>query len=326
MRRALTSAILAAAALGLAGAESFRTVVAGAAEVWAAKPAGEPLSLSYVDSAVVSLGSDARFLRAVELEIAVPQTYLKHRGSVAVAIYSRLGKTPKAGVADLSGERIGFEPLQNKLQVVYQVPVRKGHGLKSTPYATVSTDVVPLDAFPILVRLMPVVKGLSDEVETLRFQLVARGVPIEEGAARISLAYPENLKDKPLTVLVDDEVVPYPARELLLKEGEHRLAISSEHYRNESRAFTVERARVTELSVELKDPTPVVILEAPENAEAFFDGDRIEDLRKPFAAAAGEHELRFRVGDYSLVERVLLARGKTYRIALSIDVTVKEDD
>jgi hypothetical protein len=326
MKRIGSAALLFLLLCGAAGAESFRTIVAGRMDVSAAEPDGASLPLTYIDSAVIALGGDDRFLRGIELELRVPQAYLKYRGSLAVVIYTNLDHIPGVGVADISAKRAGFELIPNKLQAVYRLPLREGHGFKGTPYVSIPTGIIPPASFPLLFRIMPVVKGLSDEIETLRFQLSAKPILSDEGALKISLRYPEKLKDKPITVRVDDDVIDLPLRELILKEGEHHVAIVSDDYRNESRRVMIERGKVLDLIVDLQDPTPLVTLEAPENATVYFDGAAISDTRTSFAAEPGEHEIRFSVGDYSVVKPVTLIKGHVYRIALSIDVIVSEEE
>ncbi len=326
MKRALCAALLILILCGIASAESFRTVVAGRLDVSAAAPDGTSLPLSFIDSAVIGLGGDDRFMRGVELELRVPQAYFKYRGSLALVFYADLDHIPGAGVADLSAKRVGFEIMPNKLQTVYRIPLREGHGFKGSPYVTIPTGTVPPSIFPILFRVLPVIKGMPEEMESLRFQLVAKPILSDEGALRLSLRYPEKLKDKPLTIRVDDEVVDLPPRELILKEGEHHVAVVSDDYRNESRRIVIERGKVLDLLVELQDPTPMVAIEAPENATVHFDGKVVTDPRESFPAEPGEHEVRFSVGDYSVVKPITLRKGRVYRVALSIDILVSEEE
>ncbi|MFA6504557.1 MAG: hypothetical protein WCT14_00580 [Treponemataceae bacterium] len=326
MNRYGSAVIFSLLIVAAAGGETFRTIVAGKLTVSSDAPEGSTLSLSYIDSALIALEGDRRFLRGIELEIRVPQPFLKYRGSLAASFYAPVKTIPAEGVADLTLERIGFAILPNKLQAIFLLPVKKQHGLKASPYVSIPTSVIPPASFPALFRLMPVIKGLPEEIETFHFQLHAKPILTEEGALRIVLKYPEKLKDKPLTVLMDDTVVSDPTKELLLGTGEHVLSIVSDFYRNENRRFLVERAKSMELVIELQDPTPVVSVEAPENAKVFFNGSVIADPRKPFNVDPGEHEVRFVIGDYAVVKPISVRKGRTYKIALSIDVAIDESE
>jgi len=307
-------------------AETFRTLVAGKIDLSVDDADGQSLELSYIDSVVVRFKQGSRFIRGVELELKVPQGYLKYRGSLALAFYSDLKDAPEPGVADVSAQRAGFTPLPNKLQTIYQIPIRTDAGLKTSPYVAIPTGVVLPDAFPLLVRLMPVIKGLSEEIEQMRFYLNVKPILSDEGAVRVQFRYPEQLKSRPFTMLIDDAVVANPSEEHLLKEGDHHLAIVSDDYRNESRRFNVQRGKVLELPVELQDPTPLLIFEGPENSTVYFDGQKIVDYSAAIPTEPGEHQVRFQVGDYSIVKPLVIRKGRTYRIALTIDVTVTEKE
>ncbi|MDR1127691.1 MAG: hypothetical protein LBL20_00120 [Treponema sp.] len=304
------------------GAESFRTVVTGAALVSVDNPDGVSIPLSIVDSALVVLGREIRFFRGVELEFTVPQSYLPYRGSLALAIYGELDRAPETGIADLQARQIFIEPIPNKIQSVYQIPLRQRHGLRSSPYASVIPVTLP-SSFPLLFRVMPLIKGLTDEVEALRFVLNVKPILSDEGAVRVVPRYPDNLPDKPFTLLIDDEVIERPREEQVLREGEHHLVILSDDYRNESRVFMVERGRILELGISLQDPTPLIIFEAPENARIYFDNVPVNPGR-PFPAEPGPHEVRFQLSDYAVVTPILVQKGKTYRVAMAVDLVVTE--
>ena len=306
------------------GAESFRVIVAGSLEISLDRQ-GETVPLHYNDSVLVSLGEDTRFFRGIELELSAPQRWPEYQGSLAMAVYAELDSAPPAGVADLQGRRVAFEPLPGKIQIVYQIPSRDSHGLKSSPYVTV-LPFVSSDSFPLLFRVMPVIKGMSDELESMVFQFNARPVLSDEGAVKISPRYPEQLRGRPFTVLIDDTLIPNHGEEMLLKEGEHHLVILSDDYRNESRRFVVERAKTLDLIVELQDPTPLLIFEAPQNAQVFLNGAPVPRERDSIPVEPGNHEAKFVVGDYTITKNIVVQRGKTYRVALAVDVDVTESE
>jgi hypothetical protein len=307
-------------------AESFRILLEGSIEVSADNPDGSSLNMDYNGSALIHVGRSARFMRGVELELSAPQAWLSYQGSLAMLIYADLDRQPSPGTNDLEGRRIAFEPLPNKIKIVYQIPIRRSHGLRTTPYATVPAGVTLPAAFPVLFRLMPIIKGLSEEIEQMKFTLTARPILSDEGAVRLNFRYPEQLKDKPFTLLIDDAVIQNPAEELLFKEGEHHLVILSDDYRNENRRFMVEKAKRLDIVIDLQDPTPLLIFEAPENARIFLNNNPISRETGPIPVEAGVHEAKFQVGDYTLIKTISVQRGKTYRVALAVDINIEENE
>jgi hypothetical protein len=307
-------------------AESVRVYIAGTALVSLNNPGGSSVSLSFADSALILLNEDTRFFRGIELEFTTPQSYLAYRGSLALAMYADLDKVPEAGIADLQVRQLIFEPVPNKIQSVYQIPLRAHHGLRTTPYVTVLREVTSPASFPVLFRIFPVIKGLNEEFETMRFSLHVKPILSDEGAVRLIPKFPENLQDRPFTVLIDDQVIEKPGEERLLREGQHHLVILSNDYRNENRLFVVDRGKTLDLTITLQDPTPLVIFEAPENAVIYFDNQPLGSITGPMPVEPGIHEVKFQLSDYAIVKSLVVQKGKTYRVSMSVDVQVSESD
>jgi hypothetical protein len=291
------------------------------------------LSIPYNGSVLITLGEDRRFFRGIEVELNAPAEWLSYRGSLAVSLYSELESLPAGAgedtgfaagqVLDLRGNKFFYDPLPGKLQTVYQIPLRPGHGLRSSPYVLVPSAPVFPSSFPILFRLSPVIKGIGEDLESMRFRLSVKPILGDEGAVRLHFRYPPQLPGRPFTFLVDDLVIDRPGEELLLKEGEHHLLILSDDYRNENRLFLVERARVLDLNIELQDPTPLLIFEGPEQTMVFLDDLPVEGS---VPVEPGTHEVRFQVSDYTISRTIRVEKGKTYRIALMVDVDIAESD
>ncbi|MDR2393265.1 MAG: hypothetical protein LBD93_03820 [Treponema sp.] len=307
-------------------AESLRALIAGDMQVSPRNPEGVSMPLSYVSSVLISLDEDIRFFRGVSLELTVPQTFLPYYGSLAIALYADLDTIPGPGIADIGGRQISFELVPNKIQTVYHIPLRTAHGLRTTPYTLVPTGIIPPSTFPILFRLMPVIKGLSEAIESMVFQLHAKPILTNEGAVRIGFRYPEQLPGKPFILLVDDVLIERPGEEQLLREGEHHLVLLSDAYRNESRRFLIERGKIVDITIELQDPTPLIFFEAPENTLIYFDNEPVEDTQRSYPVEPGGHEVRFQISDYSIIRPLMVQKGKTYKVALMVDVVVSESE
>ena len=307
-------------------AESFRTLVAGSLDLSASNPEGASINIGSNGSVLVNLAKDTRFLRGIELELTAPQGWLAYQGSLAMLVYADLDHQPSRGINDMEGRRVVLDPLPNKVKSVYQIPIRSTHGLRTSPYAVVLPGSVLPSSFPILFRLMAIVKGLSEEVENMVFTLTAKPIFTDEGSVKISYRYPQQLRGKQFTVLIDDVVLENPAEERLLREGEHHLVILSEDYRNESRRFMVERAKTTDLVIELQDPTPLIIFESPGNTRIFLNNNPVPRDSGPIPVDPGTHEARFQIGDYILTKTINVQRGKTYKIAVSVGIDINEND
>jgi hypothetical protein len=307
-------------------AESFRTVVEGSFEITPEKPTGSSVSIGINSSVLINLNTETRFIRGIEIEITAPQGWLQHRGALVMSVYNNITPVTATGTTDFEGNRIVFDPLPSRLQITYQIPIRQNHGLRTTTSVTVPTSIALPSTFPILFRLMPVIKGLSAELEDMTFNLTVRPVFSDEGAVRLIPRYPPQLRDRPFTVMVNENVISNISEQIILKEGEHHLVILSDDYRNESRRFIVERTKVIDLIIELQDPTPIIIFEGPQNAQIYIDNTRIPRNRDSVTVEPGLRQIRFQIGDYTVSQTLNVQRGKTYRIALDIGINIQEED
>jgi len=309
-----------------AWAESFRTLVSGSVDLSSSNPEGATISLGSNGSVLINLGKDTRFLRGIELELTAPQSWLAYRGSLAMLVYADLDHQPARGTNDLEGRRVVFDPLPNKVKAIYQLPVRSPHGMRTSPYSVVIQDTVLPSSFPILVRLMAIMKGLSEELENMNFTLTAKPIFTDEGAVKISYHYPQQLRGRQFTVLIDDVVIENPAEERFLREGEHHLVVLSDDYRNESRRFMVERTKTIDLVINLQDLTPLIVFESPGNTQIFLNNTPVSRDSGPIPVDPGTHEARFHIGDYILTKLIKVQRGKTYKVAVSVGIDINEND
>jgi hypothetical protein len=307
-------------------ADTFRTDMGGSIEITPEKLSGGSVTVGINSSVLITLGAEARFLRGVEFEIAAPQAWLQYRGSLVMIIYNNIIGQTTTGIADITGTQIALDPLPPRLQIIYQLPVRQPHGLRTTTSITAVQAIALPSTFPIVFRLMPVIKGLSSELENMTFTFTARPILSDEGAVRIIPRYPAQLRNRPFTVLIDDNVISDISDQIVLREGEHHLVILSDDYRNESRRFVVERAKVIDLAIELQDPAPMIIFEGPQNAVIYLNNSRITRNNEPVIVEPGIHEVRVQLGDYTILQTLNVQKGKTYRVALSVDLSVQEED
>jgi hypothetical protein len=322
--------------------ENFRTVITGITEVTPEKPSGQTVGMSYNDAVLIKLGSGWRFLRGIEIDLNVPQAFFYYYGSLVCEIWTDIDLYPAAAAktaeiaasqaVDLQGRQIRYEPLPTKIQTVYQMPLREDHGIKTSPYTVLLNPQIP-SSYPLLFKITPVIKGMDESILAMRFQLTVRPIIGDEGAVAVKLNYPASpvgsgpsLQGRPVTVLIDDKVMENPQEEKLIKEGEHQLLIYSSDFRNENSRFVVERAKVTTLNVDLKDITPLLVFEAPEQAQISIDGTPLQRKNTPQPVEPGRHEVKVQVSDYTITKNITVQKGKTYTLSFMVDLSVTETE
>jgi len=318
----LMAGLLLSSALSLC-AESFRVRSMSLVALDSQKTEAQIVALGYNDAIAIVFPASPIFLKGVEIEVKIPQGILSYRNSMAYGLYHRVKPAPSTATIDYQGEELTFQPLPSRLSFVLQVPFMNAHGLKSGPYATVLTTVYDAKKGPLLFRLLPIMKGLPEDIETMQFPVRIKPILTEEGAFRLSLAWPGN-QVKPVSVRIDESLVENAEDLVFLAPGTHHLSVVSDEFRNEVRVFTIESARITELTVPLQDTAPRLFLVAPENAVIQVDGKSVENPKNPYILEPGEHAILFKIGDYELMRQITAEKGRDYTVSMVIDINVTE--
>jgi hypothetical protein len=284
-------------------------------------------SMSFADGAALTLPEDVEFMDGIELELKIPRAAQAAKGAFLLLIYKRVSPAPDPSVVSYSAERVAMLVIPAKVSENYQIPLRADHGIKAGPYAVSLPMVRPQD-FPIVVRLMPAIKGLSPELEAAAFSLKAKPVLRDEGHVSLALSWEAGLDPgSPLTVAIDDREIKEYLKPISLKSGAHALRVSGPDVRDRFQSFSLERGQRLTLDVALEDVVPRLVLEYPEKTLVELDGKRLELASgAAMALSPGDHVVSFTVGDYSIQRKLSVRRGRTYRVALLVDVRVEEGE
>lgn len=323
LRFALTVLLL-ASALAPAGAESFRVRSMTPVTVDTQRPEPQTAEIGYNDAIGILLPKANPFLKGVEIEVKIPQEILEFRNSMAYGVYRLPQPAPTDKTIDYQAEMVTIQPLPSRLSFVLQIPFQKGHGLKTGPYSTVVPFIHDASKGPLVFRLLPVMKGLPENIERLSFAVKVKPILTEEGGFRLKIDYPET-NPKPVSVRIDEILVVNPESLQILAPGTHHLSIVADDYRNEVRVFTVESAKTTEMTVAMRGTTPRIFLVAPENARVKIDGQPVDNSREPRTIEPGDHTILFTIGDYEIAKQVTIEKGHDYTVSMLIDVNFTEN-
>lgn len=305
-------------------AESFRVTQAFTARIDPERLEAVTVSMGYNDGLAIVLPEDMTFIKAIEIEVKSPESVIFFQGAMAYALYTGISRLPDGSAIDFSGDRLSMEILPSKLTFALQVALREGHGLKSDPYTEVLAEVPSAESLPLFFRLFPIMKGLPDDFEEAVFSVRVKPVLIDEGALLLSIVYPAPQEPASLSVRIDEKAVSDPEMMQLLFPGEHHLAVSAERCRTEVRSFTIERAKISRLTVEMKDAAPTVSFASPDNVLVALDGMPVADPRSVMKIEPGSHTVTFSVGDYSLQRQFDAEEGRDYTVSITVDAEIIE--
>ena len=326
-KKALISLFLLTGFAGLTAlcAESFRVSRVHELAVVQTPDSEGTARLGINEALAISLPADQTFIEGLELKFEIPEAVASWMDSVACSVYANISPTPKATQIDYSGTRAYVKTLPGKLSWVLQIPLKKENSIKSNNYTTKVDSVITPSSNIIFVRLQPVMKGVPEETLNAIVPITVKPILMNKGQLAFKLIPPEK-KLEPCTIFIDDKMTPLSAdSKVLLDTGVHDISIISESYRNEVRTVRIERAKTTELSVEMKSLEPTLLITAPEGTEVLLDDVKCTTLGKEFVITEGEHKIKFTIGDYEIVRSITAIKGKTYTANFSLDLDISEN-
>ena len=134
-------------------------------------PETRTIDIGYNDAVGIIFPDNPVFLRALEIEVRIPQEILRYQNSMAYGVYRNVRPQPQSGIIDYSGIQESYQPLPSRLSFVLQIPLIRSHKLKTGPYATVLERIHNPEDGPVVFRLQPVMKGLPPTIEDMVFQI-----------------------------------------------------------------------------------------------------------------------------------------------------------
>jgi hypothetical protein len=320
MNKPLCIALVLCAPISIpATAETVKAVIAGKLDVDAGRLEAVTTSFSENQAVILNLDGDTRFLRGLEIELTAGSNAFASN-SFSVSFYSS-AKPAGESASEWEGKPVFTETLDGKISTIYQIPFSQNSGLRRTPYVNLLPDPVVPTAFPLLLSVTSA-KPPADSAAP--FHLSVKPIFGDMGAVKLAFRYPPLLSSRPVSVLIDDEVVDDINTAQLIREGEHQLLVVSEDYRAESRRFLVDRGKTTEILITLKDTTPLLLFETPDRALIFINNQRVISTGTPHPIAPGIYDIKIQVSDYTIIKTVQIQKGKTYRVTFTMDMSISE--
>lgn len=279
----------------------------------------------YNDAVAIIFKNKHRFLRGIEIEITQPPAALNFPRAAAYGLYAQTAKKTQTFHTDISARPLFHDLLPEKKIVTLQIPVRKNHGLKKSPYVQFLSPAQDPETDALILRFSPAMKGLPDEFIRMKYTVKVKPLLTQEGALHLHVRYPDDTP-QPISILLNEKDIITPEQLTILPTGHYHLTLNSDHYRSEIRNFTIEQARIFTLDIALKSQTPQLIIQAPAGTQILLDGTPFEPSTEPINISIGDHRLSFKIGTHEL-ERTLAARaGKTYHVNLMLDVIISEEN
>jgi hypothetical protein len=212
----------------------------------------------------------------------------------------------------------------------YQVVLREDASPDASPVVARVEGVVSPDSFPLVVSIVPQMKGLSAVLQEAEFVIAVRPVTRNIGAIDVRYAredgtiYDADSSRAPdFELYIDGEQVAI-RNEYLLEPGLHRIELRSERFQNREVTVGVDRGRATALDLPLELSLATVNYTAPRGSTVYVNGRVLDSATGDFTVPPGEHTIVVVIGDYTVTRRIEVQEKRTYSVSVTLDIDVEE--
>lgn len=282
-------------------------------------------TLKYANGLAIRINPEMDFLQGVEIEIKQGQASLNFPNSVEYQMYT-CKQLPKEKILEYSGKAIEKKLLPSRLSSVVQFPTTEKNDLSSSAYAKLLPYTYKPDDGFILVRLQPIMKGLSVEFENAVFTITVKAIYTNEGGLKVNVKFPNT--PSPIKLSLNENPVKLPEKDTFLKlaVGEYTLVLEAENYRTELRNIEIKQAEILKLDIDMRSIIPLLYVFVPDGVEVFLDREKIATQKQPIELSAKKHTLKLKLGTYEVLREINAEEGKTYTVTMDIDVDLKESE
>ncbi len=284
--------------------------------------------LQIEELAALTLTDQSRFLNSIEIKVKQSSEILEYRNSFALNIFTHVAPLPTLENKSYKGEAAFVKVLPSRIQTFFQIPLHDTAEKTTSPDTFLLPFALSPDDFPIMITILPVMKGVPDSLYAKPLQVEVFPQLEDKGALNIHLsggAAEEREISEHIELYIDNKRVEYPVTDYILASGVHHVEIQSDIFSPKTTSFSLKKGEVYNLNLQLERSAPQVIIEAPENSTTYLDGNRIKPLSgERIEVSEGEHTITIQVGNYSLSERFTAKKGKSYIVSLMLDLMIKE--
>jgi hypothetical protein len=268
---------------------------------------------------------EATLVSGLEIVIDIPAEIAAYRDSFALYLYHNVSPSPNTGIGVYQGRRMLYDLLPPGKRCYIRVPLVESFSFPTSPDTLTIDTTVSIDSFPLLLTIIPIMKGIPTAVPAAEIGVSARTMPAKRGALDVTFAPP--VTNEPVTLWIDEKRVSITSNPFILDPGLYELRVESEAFSPYTRSFGIEAGKYTTVTVPLIRQVPLVRFEAPEGTVIYIDGELISSnaFGTGLEIEEGEHVILYKVGDYQVTKRFSAVAGKTYTASISLEIFIQED-
>ena len=277
------------------------------------------------DIVVVEAQAVPDYQEGLELQIDIPENLQRYPNSFALLLYSKVSPTPEIGRQSYTGTRVYMRLIPPRDSMFLRIPFSENHSIIGDALTYLLPMPVKPEEFPLLLTILPMVKGVPDSVYSQNFTIRASELWKNEGTVTVTLTNLSGSPEEIVMITIDgDEVVQ--GEKITLDAGIHKIHVRSTHAPIFEQTVVVEPGEAIDVPISLDYRPPEMTVNFLEGSRVLLDGKEIEMNRNTVTLEIepGEHEVTGILGDYKTSKRFSIRPGGRVNIELLFDIKITE--
>lgn len=281
------------------------------------------LSLEELGAVRLDEGFDT-LIDGIEIEVRIPREAEQYMDGFACIVYASVQPEISEAVRFYRGTQVGYSSLPSRGRLYIRLPLKKSSDTRPAPGTVLFDPLEDSSAFPLVITLLPYMKGIPDQVYDLSFPIKVFPMLKNLGLVELAItdddgAIPENLR-----MFIDDDAVSTAGQAFTLTPGLHTLRAEAPGHKPVEQTISVEKGSLSKISLIMEKDTPVVFFEAPRGSKIFLDGEQVQPpFNDTYELSEGEHTVLYTIGDYTISRKFFAEAGGSYKIELFLDILIE---
>lgn len=283
--------------------------------------------VSINDAVEVSLPENMTYIQGIEISFKIPNQNVSSAENIYWSFYKDSVLISEEGQqSQYTGYRIASGTFASPKTRNIKIPLIKENNIKTDAFSYCIPYTGEYTQGKFIIKLQNLKKGSMANASDFSIEVSGKPIFMDQGTLFLSLRPPSGTQLQPCIIFVDGISLDEHSKGIKLSPGIHELLVTSDHYRNEIRTFTVEKAQNSYLEVSLRDIAPSLRIIAPEGTKIFLDEQPILNRQQFFTIQDGEHLLRMKLGGYEIVRTLSAEKGHSYTLSLTLEASVTEEE
>ena len=279
------------------------------------------------DAVEILLPQEGDYVQGLEINFKLPQKIAEHHEKVSWSVYKdNLLVYSEDNSSVYSGTRIALGSFGNYLSMVLKIPLYPNSAIKRDAYSYYIPNTSGSYGEKLLIRIQGSRQLSEEDLKSCPIEISAKPIFIEKSRLFIRLRPPAGKEVQPCTLFVDGKPCTLDKNGMLVSPGIHDISVTSDFYRNELRAVTVENAKDTYVEIELRDIAPLLRIIAPDGTKILLDEQPVANTQNYIPLSQGEHTLRLKLGNYEVIRSITALNGRSYSVNLTLEATVTVEE